>query len=117
LQLVDVTLAFRIGHALVATLCILRQPIVKLVALAIRHPSITVLCVRAEPSEFEIDRRVRAEGAGVARVEATIAIVAPGAGVTGPIGRFEPGAIIAPIPLLCWPIIPAGLILKTLHSD
>src|ERR1700738_4449959 len=44
LPLVGVKLAFPIGQPPVAPRCILRQPIVKLVALAIRHPSITVLC-------------------------------------------------------------------------
>src|ERR1700736_5407553 len=52
-QVLDITLPFRIGHAFVTTLCILRQPIVVLVALAIRHSSISALFVPAELSEFE----------------------------------------------------------------
>jgi len=109
-QVVDITLPFRIGHAFVTTLCILRQPSVVLVALAIRHSSVSALFVPAELSEFEVYRRIGAEGAGVVRVEATIAIVATDAGITAPIGGFEPGAIIPPVSLLRWPIIPACLI-------
>jgi hypothetical protein len=84
------------------------------VALAIRHSSISALFVPAEPSEFEVYRRIGAEGVVVVRVEATIAIVATDAGITAPIGGFEPGAIIPPVSLLRWPIIPACLILQTL---
>jgi hypothetical protein len=107
-------LPFRIGYAFVTTLCILRQPTLILAALAIRHSFVSALCVLAEPSKFEIYGRIRAEGAGVVWVEATIAIVATGAGITAPIGRFEPGAIIPPIPVLGRLIIPACLILQTL---
>jgi hypothetical protein len=115
LQVVDITLLLRIGHAFVTTLRILRQPIVILAALAIRHVRISALFVTAEPSEFKVDRRVRAESTGVARIEPTVAIVATGgAGVAAPIGRFEPSAVIPPISLLRRPIIAASLILKTL---
>ena len=114
LQVVDITLPFRVGHAFVTTLCILRQPIVVLAALAISHLPIPALFVTAELSEFEVNRSVGAEGAGVARIEATIAVVATGASGMAPIGRFEPGAIIPPISLLCRLIIPACLILQTL---
>ena len=65
-------------------------------ALAIRHSAISALFVPAEPSEFEVYRRIGAEGAGVVD-EATIAIVATDAGITAPIGGFEPGAIIPPV--------------------
>jgi len=114
LQVVDIALPLLIGHSFVTTLRIVRHPIVVLLALAIRHRSISALCVPAEPSEFEVYRRLRAEGAGVARVEATIAIVVADAAVTAPIGGFEPGAVIPPISLLGRPIIPACLILQTL---
>jgi hypothetical protein len=72
------------------------------------------LRARAEPSEFEIDRGVRAESTRVTGIKTTIAIVATGTTTTGPIMAFEAGEIIAPIPLLCWPIVPARLIFKTL---
>src|SRR5260370_41957868 len=75
LQVVDIPLPLRIGHSFVTTLLIVRHPIVVLLALAIRHRSISALCVPAEPSEFEVYRRLNAGGSGVARVEATIAIV------------------------------------------
>jgi len=114
LQVVDITLPFRIGHSFITTLCILRQPIVVLVALAVRHPSISTLFVPAEPSEFKVYRRVRTECARVAWVEPTIAIVARGASVPTPIGRLEPGAIVPPISLLRRLVIPACLILQTL---
>ena len=76
LQIVHVTLSFRIGHSFVTTLRIFRQPIVVIAALAIRHPSISALFVSAEPAEFQVYRRVRAECARVAWIEPTIAIVA-----------------------------------------
>jgi hypothetical protein len=114
LQVVDITLPFRIDHAFVTTLCILRQPTLILAALANRHCFVSALLVTAEPSEFEVYRRIRAEGAGVVWVEATIAIVATGAGITAPIGGFEPSAVIPPISFFCRPIIPACLILQTL---
>jgi len=113
LQVVNVTLAFRIGHAVIATLRIFRQLILKAAALAIRHGSIAPLRVRAQAFEFEIDRRVGVEAAGVTGIETTIAIVATGTGVTGPIGPLETGPIIAPIPLLSRAITPARLILVT----
>jgi hypothetical protein len=94
LQVIDITLPFRIGHAFVTTLCILCQPTLILAALAIRHCFVSALFVTAEPSEFEVYRRIRAEGAGVVWVEATIAIVATGAGITAPIGGFEPSDIV-----------------------
>jgi hypothetical protein len=114
LQVVEITLPFRIGHAFIATLCVLRQLIIVLTALAIRHRSISALFVPVQMSEFEIDRRVRARGARVSWVQATAALVAMRTGVTGPIRRFQPSAVIPPVPLLCRPIIPTGLILKTL---
>jgi len=86
-----------------------------LAALAIRHCFVSALFVTAEPSEFEVYRRIRAEGAGVVWVEATIAIVATGAGITAPIRGFEPSAVIPPISFFCRPIIPACLILQTLR--
>ena len=46
-----------------------------------------------------------------------IAIVATGTSIAGPVMAFEAGAIIAPIPLLSWPIVPARLIFKTLGVD
>ena len=46
--------------------------------------------------------------------EATIAIVATGAGITAPIGGFEPSAVIPSISFFCRPIIPACLILQAL---
>jgi hypothetical protein len=41
-------------------------------------------------------------------------MVATDAGITAPIGGFEPGAVIPPISLLGRPVIPACLILQTL---
>jgi hypothetical protein len=114
LQVVDITLPFRIGHAFVTTLCILRQPTLILAALAIRHSFVSPLFITAEPSEFEVYRRVGAEAAGVVRVKPRIPMVATDAGITAPIGGFEPGAVIPPISLLGRPIIPACLILQTL---
>ena len=49
-----------------------------------------------------------------AGIETTIAIIATGTGVTGPIGPLETGPIIAPVPLLSRAITPARLILVTL---
>jgi hypothetical protein len=72
------------------------------------------LRARAEPSEFEIDRGVRAESTRVTGIKTMIAIVATGTSIAGPVMAFEAGAIIAPIPLLSWPIVPARLIFKTL---
>src|SRR5438477_10790211 len=114
LQVVDITLPLRTGHAFVTTLRILRQPIVILAALAIRHVPISALFVTAESSEFKVDRRVRAETTGLAWIEPTVAIVATGgAGVTAPIGRFEPGGVVPPISRLRRPMMAAGVTPKT----
>jgi hypothetical protein len=43
-QVVDIALPLRIGHSFVSTLCTLRQSIVVLAALAIRHLSIYRRC-------------------------------------------------------------------------
>jgi hypothetical protein len=50
LQVVDITLPLTIGHALVTTLRILRQPIAILAALAIRHILVSALFFAAELS-------------------------------------------------------------------
>jgi hypothetical protein len=114
-QFVNVTLASPIAHSLVTSLSILRQPVVVLTALAIRHVSISTLVAAAEPSEFEVYCSVRAEAARVARVEAAIPVVATDAAVTTRIGGFEPRSIIPPIALLRRLITPARLILQTLR--
>jgi hypothetical protein len=95
LQVVEITLPFRIGHAFVATLRVVGQAIVVLAAIPIAHLSVSALFVPAEPSEFEVYCRVRAEAARVACIEpgcllTTVAVVATDAGVTVPIGRSSP---------------------------
>jgi hypothetical protein len=52
LQIVHITPAFRIGHPLVTTLCILSQLIVVLAALTVCHLSVSALFVAAEPIQF-----------------------------------------------------------------
>jgi hypothetical protein len=72
-----------------------------------RDPSspVTALCVRAEPSEFEVDRRIRAERARVTWIETTIAATGAGSRVrSGGIGfgpSFSPWYLERDVPFLC----------------